>query len=497
MNDVMNVDTHLEALLDRSLITSRRMNLLEILSRLVEAVEKQLGWSKLVVFSLAAEDSALQLVASSRAITALEDVPRELSMCYPRGYIAEHALLAEPVVIRTAEVAGSHPDAAYLRPLGERVLLLPLLGRRGIQCWSAMGCRQADCPAYETGDRPCWVVSGTTCRDGQPRDREVKIEWCLQCPVFGVVGLLLAGVSEGRDVREPDQRGDLSPLTAYMGAVIEAVQTSRSLIRLNVELEKRVATAIQDLARANQRIIHSEKLVATGKLAAGLAHEINNPLAVISTCVQSLLSGGDDQRAYRRSLDIVASEVQRMSTLVRGLLDLAREQPVEFVESDMVQLLENSIEHIVLEARGLNVNVRTAYELGEHRAVVDKAQLHQVFVNLLRNALQAMPEGGEIEVAVRAAPPDSTGDPMIDVVFADNGPGMAPEVLSRVFDPFFTTRSDSGGMGLGLAISQSVVGAHGGTILATSSAGEGSVFTVRLPLTPEATHAHRTPHDNS
>ncbi len=266
------------------------------------------------------------------------------------------------------------------------------------------------------------------------------------------------------------------------------------LLRLNAELERRVAEAVREREIAHQRVSASEKLAATGKLVAGLAHQLNNPLGVIHICVQSLKAGTGDAAARSRNIEIIETEVRRLSRLVRSLLDFAHDRQLQITEVDLGELVDQSTCLARSPARRSGVTIHVA-EADGYVASVDRALMQQVLVNLVMNAVQAAPRGGRVDVAVREGPATDRvasgssgeatrrgdGNRTADIIVKDNGPGMAPDVLASAFDPFFTTKSRSGGIGLGLSLAASIVERHGGAILVESAAGEGATFTVRLP----------------
>ncbi len=466
---------------------------------------------------------ALVPVASSLPPGSLEGAPRKIDVCFPpKGPLSECLVYAEERTVPTAEGTLSPDEAALLRSLGRSVLILPLIGRKAFRCWRELNCARRDCPAYEAPETRCWLVSGTTCRNGQDREPREKLDRCLGCPAFGVVGVMAVGVPDGPDA---SQRAKRSHLAASITATIEAAQSTRALLRLNAELERKVAEALREREIAHQRVSASEKLAATGKLVAGLAHQLNNPLGVIHICVQSLKAGTGDAAARSRNIEIIETEVRRLSRLVRSLLDFAHDRQLQITEVDLGELVDQSTCLARSPARRSGVTLHVA-EADGYVASVDRALMQQVLVNLVMNAVQAVPRGGRVDVAVREGPatgrvasgssrrisaPDvesgaptrpakeatrrgrvasgsskeatrrGDGNRTVDIVVKDNGPGMEPDVLACAFDPFFTTKSRSGGIGLGLSLAASIVERHGGAILVESTAGEGAAFTVRLP----------------
>jgi signal transduction histidine kinase len=446
----------------------------DLLSGLIGGRGTHRGLDRVMIFALDAELGILAVASHSPAISLPQNMSKHVTLRAPRGPIARCAVCSEELFIDVPAAEIPNPDRLLLCPLGARVRLLPLTGRRGLHCREELDCPRTNCPAYEQNDQRCWTVEGTLCRDGTPVLSEEKLEVCLRCPAYGVVGVLAIGSPGDEDLSILNSAA-MTRLSDHIGALIEANLTARALAKLNMELESRVESARQEIMAKNELLLRSERLAAMGKLAAGLAHEINNPLGVISACVQSLILGGCAPEESRRPLEMISSEVQRISTLVRGLLDLSREQPLALVEADICSLVEQSLQLVSPETENSGVTVHFRAAPSSVSATVDRSQMQQVMVNLALNAIQAMQNGGTLEVSVEKSAKTA------EILFSDNGPGMSPTTLEKVFDPFFSTKQETGGVGLGLSVSLSIVEKHGGTIVASSIEGEGTVFRVILP----------------
>ncbi len=230
-----------------------------------------------------------------------------------------------------------------------------------------------------------------------------------------------------------------------------------------------MASSIED---HQQRLVQSEKLAGIGRLAAGVAHEINNPLAVILGYSKLLLRKADGE--LREDLQIIQDESLRAQEIVEGLLDLSRPMASAPEPVDLKQLGEEAATRLAETGRmdGVTVVVR-----GEASVEGHPQKLRQVLLNLIKNGAEAAGPGGRVEVAV--APAAGGG---AEVVVSDTGPGLPAEAVRRLFEPFFTTKPS--GTGLGLAVSLGIVHAHGGTLEAGASAAGGARFTIRLPPVP-------------
>src|SRR4051794_33164027 len=232
------------------------------------------------------------------------------------------------------------------------------------------------------------------------------------------------------------------------------------------------------------RLYRAERLAAVGQLAAGVAHEIRNPLTAIRSTMQYLLRGLDPGEPKHQLVEDLLSEVDRINGTVGGLLSLSRTGEIRRVEIDLQEPLGKAVQLVQARAAEEDVSIESDFGGRELRVLGDAGSLQQVFLNLLLNAVQSMPGGGRISVAAAPWPArrgsDTFDDPRwAEVRIADTGPGIPPEQLRRVFDPFYTTKRD--GTGLGLAICHGIVEQHEGEIRMDSEAGSGTTVSVRLP----------------
>ena len=249
-------------------------------------------------------------------------------------------------------------------------------------------------------------------------------------------------------------------------------------------LEERVDQKTRQLQRAHEHVLQVEKMAAIGKLAAVVAHEINNPLSGILTYTKLLkkwLERGEWDTARREevsnSLQVIESESRRCGEIVRNLLTFARAAPMNLEWTNLNAVVDR-VARLVLHQFEL-ANIQLQLELADDLPAVhgDPAQLQQVLLALVMNAIDAMPGGGNLWLRTRAR--RETREVQFEV--RDDGVGIAPDVLPRLFEPFFTTKERGRGVGLGLAISQSIIERHGGRIEVASEPGKGTTFTVSLP----------------
>jgi signal transduction histidine kinase len=233
---------------------------------------------------------------------------------------------------------------------------------------------------------------------------------------------------------------------------------------------------IKKLKEKQSQLVEAEKLASIGVLAAGVAHEINNPLTSVLTFSNLILEQmpGDDPR--RQRLKMIADETRKARSIVRQLLNFARETPLKPIKININRPIINIVES--LDAQGLFKDIEVVLNLDESLPEIkaDPGLIGQVILNILLNAVHAITPPGRIEVATRAS-----GN-FIEMIFSDMGCGIPADRMKKIFDPFFTTKDSEKGVGLGLAVSYGIIKKHGGEIEVKSTVGKGSAFIVRLPL---------------
>lgn len=251
-------------------------------------------------------------------------------------------------------------------------------------------------------------------------------------------------------------------------------------IRLLTLLATQSAIAIdnarlhQDEMEARERLRQSEKLAALGKLSAGLAHEIRNPLNTVSMLMYAMSRELPSGSPFCADLQVMQGELRRMSLLIEQFLEFAKPRPPRFQRERIDEIMEETLLLIGPEARVRKIMIYKEWEKTLPTVWIDGAQLKQVFLNILLNALQAMPHGGKLTVRIHVS-----GGSLLTAI-SDEGEGIHPDVRANLFQPFFTTKK--GGTGLGLSISQRIIEAHSGRLRILSQPGAGTTVIVRLPL---------------
>lgn len=253
--------------------------------------------------------------------------------------------------------------------------------------------------------------------------------------------------------------------------LIEQLEANcRDLQRMHLELQE-----------AQAQLIQSEKLASMGQLAAGVAHEVNNPLGTILLCAHMLLRGQIPDEERLRALRMVIDEATRCKTIVSGLLNFARQGKLALRWVQLNEVICETISLVERQPLFASVDIQLALDRQLPAIEADPAQLKDVFINIIVNAAEAMPSGGKLSIATTPA-----GDDWVKVSISDTGCGIPEENLSKIFNPFFTTKQIGQGTGLGLAIAYGIVKMHKGQIAVSSQVGVGTTFTVTLPrrITP-------------
>ena len=286
-------------------------------------------------------------------------------------------------------------------------------------------------------------------------------------------------------VRSQDELGRLA---SNFNSMTRALQNSRDeLQEWGRTLEDKVATATQELQRAQAETARNEKLASVGLLAAGIAHELNNPLTGVLTFSHLVRNELEDGSPEAEDLDLVIQETKRCAAIIRRLLDFAREKTPEKTYADVNGLVEECTQLINQPAQLADIEIVT--ELAEMLPPVwmDSDLVKQVIMNVLVNAQHAIGRGGSIRVTTRLSgdcpgvTKENGGEPMVQISIRDDGCGIEEKDLTRIFDPFFTTKGVGKGTGLGLSVSHGTIEAHRGTIEVESKVGEGTEFRICLP----------------
>lgn len=326
-------------------------------------------------------------------------------------------------------------------------------------CWEIMNCDLKQCPAYGDSRRRCWYLAGTMCSQCDHAMYPQKLQSCQTCPIY----------------------------KENIGDEIQDLAETFDVMALSLK------THIFEIKNYQEQLIHAQKMESIGKMAGGVAHEINTPLGIILGYAQLMQDDIDPESEMMEEVRIIEKQTKVCRKIVADLLKFSRQ--TETAKSEM-SINNSLLETIVLVEHTFsldNVSIQTDLDEEEKYIIGDPDKLKQVWLNLLNNAKDAMVGGGRILVRSRM---DADRDMMV-VSVADTGPGISEKNMKKIFDPFFTTKSVGKGTGLGLSVSFGIIEDHNGRIRAQSplpvdlqtddttrggSKGPGTVFTVEIPI---------------
>ncbi len=291
------------------------------------------------------------------------------------------------------------------------------------------------------------------------------------------------------DLKNAQQVALLIILIGALGIIATSLVMSQRLIRRISKADEEKALADKEVDMMSQQVIETGKLASIGELAAGIAHEINNPVAIMieeAGWVEDLLeevppAPGENREELSRALQQIKTQGRRCKEITHKLLSFARKTDSRVMEIPINALLEEIVYLSSQRAKYGNITITTRFEDGLPPIVASETEMQQVFLNLVNNALDAMEKtGGQIELGTKKTDND------IEIWIADNGPGIAEANLARVFDPFYTTKPVGKGTGLGLSICYGIIKKIGGDIQAQSQKGQGTTFKIKIPSTGKA-----------
>ncbi|TVM17898.1 two-component sensor histidine kinase [Oceanidesulfovibrio indonesiensis] len=266
-----------------------------------------------------------------------------------------------------------------------------------------------------------------------------------------------------------------------LGIIITAIILTRRVVAYIAKLD-------EDKEKMNEQVIHASKMASLGEMAAGIAHEINNPVAVMveeAGWIQDILDdtpegGSCDTVEIKRSIAQIKTQGNRCKDITQKLLSFARKTEPERCMLDVNSLILETVDLVASKARYANVHIATKLSPWPPHIQASVTEMQQVLLNLINNSLDAMEEtGGDLTIATRKL------DKMVEIEIRDTGPGIPEPIISKIFDPFFTTKPVGSGTGLGLAVCYGLIKNMGGDISVTSSIGQGATFRVHLPQAPE------------
>ena len=282
----------------------------------------------------------------------------------------------------------------------------------------------------------------------------------------------------------PITEDSVNLLTAFAGHAAVALENAELYGRLE-HLNSQLAEKIQELERTQGELVLSERLAAIGEMSARIAHEIRNPLATVGGFARSVLKKPEPGRV-ETACNIIVEEVERLEGLLNNTLNFARPTQPRLQEVSLPELLHETHRMLASDLQNQQIVYRQHIVDGLPDIHLDVDQVKQVLINLLKNAIQAMPSGGNLQVAARLVPSpawaaNGSGE-FVAIEIQDTGVGIEPEHMNQLFNPFFTTKTY--GTGLGLVISKKIVEDHRGMLTLESQPGEGTTVRILLPVQP-------------
>jgi len=299
------------------------------------------------------------------------------------------------------------------------------------------------------------------------------------------VGKMVAAtqnIAAGRfdqEVQSSPQQGEIALLADSFNTMLKSLRQMRGdLEEWGRTLEEKVKQRSEELFAMQARVAQSERLASLGILAAGVAHEINNPLGAVMALTALTLEDLKEDDPNRENLQEVVRQSERCRDIVKGLLQFSRHSKVNPELADLNKILQDTLSLVTKQAQFLNITVAVNYDPQLPPVMADKSELEEVFMNILINAVQAMQERGTITITTR----HSAADNSVEVLISDTGCGVPPDKIDKLFHPFFTTKESGQGTGLGLSIAYGIITSHHGSISVESEVGKGSTFKTRLPI---------------
>ncbi len=303
-----------------------------------------------------------------------------------------------------------------------------------------------------------------------------------------------------------NQLDEIGHLANTFNKMIESLKQSRDEIEgYNRTLEERISERTKELEQAQAQLLQSEKMGAIGQLAAGVAHELNNPLGGILGYAQFALEKmkkaqqrqecSHELDTYIRYLSDIETQARRCKKIVQNLLRFSRaDSDTEFEDIDINKVIEDTITFVEHQLHMNQIELKIELSPDIPRIFGNAGQLQQVFTNLIINAMHASPPESEIRIVTRHSPAVGEFGGTVEIHIIDQGTGIEPENLKKIFEPFFTTKEIGKGTGLGLSVSYGIIKSHGGEIRVDSTPGEGTTFTIILPVQK---HLEKTDTQNS
>jgi signal transduction histidine kinase len=444
---LMVIASHLSGLLENGRLRREAEGKARNLSLIHEVIEQVIGLTNLREISqIAAELMARNFAYELAAIALVDGTERNITVTGMGGNAAD--LVQQG--LRYMDEASRDGIVMRVLETGQNILVNDVSQSpfyRPIPNWDA---KSEMCVALRDGDQTIGAIDV----ESQKKNAFSKNDLIVLESLAGILSSVMSNAEQYQKLQ----------------ATVDQLLAARE------ELQERVVAQ----RMAESRLVQAAKLAAVGEMAAGIAHELNNPLTTVSGFTELVLEELPEGSGIRKDMELVLREAQRARSVVRRLLDFARQSESARVRSDINEIIMDALALVNHLLRTSGIQLVTDLSDGISWITVDRNQIKQVILNLVHNALHAMPTGGELHITTNRRRRDQRD--WLTMSLTDTGTGIAPENLERVFEPFFTTRSKDGGTGLGLSVTYGIITDHGGFIDVESQVGKGSTFIVWLPV---------------
>jgi two-component system, NtrC family, sensor kinase len=472
-------------------------------------------WHAMLADDRAAAFQIMQTIAEKQGIDRIRIFNREGLMMFSTDVTEAHSIAASRsefcLPCHQSGIVNPPPgvESRYRigdSPSGYRTLnmVTPIYNERS--------CAQAECHAHPASFKVLGVLDVALRLDTVEQEQEragwnVALMALLQIGLLGVLIVLLTRRFVGRPVDEliegtkavSEMNLDRPITIEHKSQELEALADSFNIMRERLRvalaeineftdrLETKVAERTDQLQVAHQKLLHSDRLASLGQLAASVAHEINNPLSGVlnlSMLMERMMKEGKvppgREEEMRKYLARISTETARVGRIVSDLLAFSRRSKPQRIDADLNRLVRSTVSLVGHKLKLSETEAETDLAPGLPPVACDPSQIQQVILNLVMNAAEATHAKGQGKVRVTTR--TAAGGKAVELIVEDNGEGIAPENLRKIFDPFFTTKPEGKGVGLGLAVIYGIVQSHEGEIDVKSTLGQGTTFTVTLPV---------------
>ncbi len=445
-NLIVVIASHLAGLVEYGRLREEAEGRARSLGLIHEVVQQVIGLNDMQEMAQITADLLAQYFGYELAAVLLEDKNKKLTI---RGFGGKHVDIIQKIA-SGYDLASNNGITGYVFSTGQSVMANDTRQDPRFMALEGWDAASEICVSLRDSERVIGIIDIESSQPNSFTNNDLLA-------IESLAGILSAVVSSADQYRRLQE-------------------TVRQLRQMQIELK----TRMEAQRAAENRLIQAAKLAAVGEMAAGIAHELNNPLTTVTGFTELMLDDLPADATYRTELEMVQREARRAVDVVRRLLDFSRQGESNRARADLNEIVEDVIAlttHLI-QTSGVQLNLDLGSDIPW--VSVDRNQMKQVLLNLIHNALQAMPHGGSLFLSTDMRSRENRRWALMSV--RDTGSGISAEDHERIFEPFFTTKGERGGTGLGLSVTYGIVTDHGGVIDVESELGKGSAFTVWLPL---------------